>query len=98
MYILLTAYLRLKILHDFCGKSKDELEVKKGEIVIMIEAQEEWTKVKNEFGSVGLIPRNYYINESEDTVLTLQQVLFSNYNYKQIREYLQHSQPGIYCI
>ena len=85
---------RLKILYDFGGQYEGELEVKKNEIVTMVEAQEEWTRVENESGSIGLIPRNYYIQESQDSVFTLQQILFSNYGYKNLLEYLRNSPSG----
>ena len=81
-------------MYDFGGQYEGELEVEKNEIVTMVEAEEEWTKVQNSSGLVGLIPRNYYIHESEDSVFTLQQVLFSNYGYKDLLEYLRNSPSG----
>ena len=76
--------LSLKILYDFEGKCPEELSIKKGEIVSMVLAESEWTKVKTEdCGTTGIIPRNYYVYMDEEIdrfTFALEDIIFANYD------------------
>ncbi|KAI9264257.1 hypothetical protein BDA99DRAFT_508836 [Phascolomyces articulosus] len=63
------------VTHDFIGENEDEISLKKGEAVIVIEKDEEfqdgWWRGRNAHGEIGLFPMNYVSKASP--VLSLEQ-------------------------
>ncbi|KAG2218743.1 hypothetical protein INT45_003061 [Circinella minor] len=55
----------VKVTHDFIGENEDEISLKKGEHVIVIEKDDEfqdgWWRGRNAHGEVGLFPMNYVL-------------------------------------
>ena len=64
----------------------------------MVLAESEWTKVKKEnCGTTGIIPRNYYVHLDEQMdrlTFALEDIIFATYEYKELITFLINSTPG----
>ena len=55
-------------LYDFTGDASDELSVKEGEILLVIDrSNEDWWKCRNQVGQEGVIPASYIDLDTDDT-------------------------------
>jgi actin-related protein len=55
-------------LYDFIGDATDELSVKEGEILLVIDqSNEDWWKCRNQVGQEGVVPASYIDLDTDDT-------------------------------
>jgi chemotaxis protein histidine kinase CheA len=55
-------------LYDFTGDAADELSVKEGEILLVVDqSNEDWWKCRNQAGQEGVIPASYIDLDADDT-------------------------------
>ena len=55
-------------LYDFTGDAADELSVKEGEILLVVDrSNEDWWKCRNQVGQEGVIPASYIDLDADDT-------------------------------
>lgn len=56
----------MRALYDFVGQSREELELKRGDVVEVVEClYQDWWKGKDRFGRVGIFPRNHVVRSTQ---------------------------------